>query len=380
MIEQKREFLQFALKPGRNLSELCRRFGISRKSAYQLLKRYEEEGDAAVQPRSRAPKRRPTKTPAAVESLLLKTRERYPYWGPRKIRSLLLNQGHRDLPSPSSVAAIFKRHGVPTLSQQSVAGPCQRFERDSPNQLWQMDFKGHVGIRRRRSHPLTIVDDHSRYCVCLRDCCDETFQTVQRQLTRSFERYGLPDQILCDNGGSWAPGEGVGAHNQLSVWLLRLGVRLSHCRPFNPQTQGKNERFNRTLKFELLNDPLLPTLSSLQQRFDQWRYRYNHIRPHDSIAEQAPITRYQPSIRGMPKSLPPVQYFPSDTIRNVKSKGEITFNNQFYYIGRGFIGQRVAIRKTHTDGLLNVFFATTCLGSIDLRKTKPHKSKYIPIT
>ena len=380
MISQKQEFLDFAMMPGRNMSELCRRFGISRKSGYELLNRYEQEGESAVQPRSRAPINRPNKTTSAVEALLLKTRERYPFWGPRKIRRVLINQGHQGLPVPSTIAAIFERHGLPKLSEQASPGPWQRFEKDYPNQLWQMDFKGHVGIRSRRSHPLTIIDDYSRYCVCLQDCSDETFHTVQSQLIRSFKRYGLPDRILCDNGGPWKPGGGIGGHNQLSVWLLRLGIELSHGRPYHPQTQGKNERFNRTLKFELLNDLSLTTMSSLQKPFDHWRHRYNHIRPHDSLNDQTPIACYQPSPRCMPKSLPPLQYFDSDTIRKVKSKGEITFKNQFYYIGRGFIGQLVAIRKTQTDGLLKIFFATSCLGTIDLTQNKPHKSKYIPIT
>jgi len=199
MIEQKTEFVSFALQEGSNISELSRRYGISRKCAYALLKRYQQEGKSAFLPRSRAPHHHPNKTPADIEALILSTRQEYPMWAARKIRRVLINEGHTRLPSVSTITAIFERHGLPKLSERSTPAGWQRYERSEPNDLWQMDFKGHVGIRNRRSNPLTILDDHSRFCVCLADCLDQTGSTVKRALTQAFICYGLPWTILCDN-------------------------------------------------------------------------------------------------------------------------------------------------------------------------------------
>ena len=186
---------------------------------------------------------------------------------------------------------------------------------------------------------------------------------MQAHLTELFTVHGLPGTILCDNGSPWAGG-GLG-HSVLSVRLLRLGVRVIHCRPFHPQTQGKDERFHRTLKADLLARHDWPDLFKSQERFDAYRRLYNHDRPHEALDLAVPASRYQPSTRAMPAHLPVAEYDHDELVRPVKSKGEITFRNRFYYVGRAFAGLYVALRPTATDGVYRLCYAAFTLGIID---------------
>ena len=242
------EFVEFARQADSNIRELCRRFGISAKTGYKWLARYEQEGQAGLRDRSRRPVRCLKRTLPEVEAEVLALHRSYPYWGPRKLRALL---GSERAPAPSTIAAILRRHGcrLQGADTDPVAAN-QRFEHEAPNQLWQMDFKGHFALteaRHGRCHPLTVLDDHSRYALCVQACADERSQTVQHHLSRVFQRYGLPERITADNGPSWASVRGTGLTG-LEVWLMRLGIRISHSRPQHPQTQGKLERLHRTLK------------------------------------------------------------------------------------------------------------------------------------
>jgi len=368
------EFVNLARQPNANIAELSRRFGISRKSAYKWLERFRLGGEAALSDRSRRPHRTPDQTSAEVRQRLLELRTEHPAWGPRKLRRRLEDLGVGDLPAHSTIGALLRREGRIEARASEQHQPWQRFERAHPNELWQMDFKGHVALSRGgRCHPLTVLDDHARYLLGLRACGRENTATVRPHLESLFERYGLPENLLCDNappwsgcGGEWTP---------LAIWLVRLGIRVLHGRPYHPQTQGKEERFHRTLKAEVLSRNDLRDLAHSQQVFDQWRPIYNQQRPHDSLDMATPATRYTPSTRSWPKVLPPIQYSPDDVVRLVKGKGEITWRNRTYYLGHGFATQPVAVRPTSTDGLYEVFFCHQRLGGIDL-KTPPAKSKH----
>lgn len=206
VMDRKREFVVFAAADGANVRELCRRFGISPTTGYKLLERYRERGLAGLIEQSRRPKTSPRRTPAAVEAQVLALRDRSNnVWGGRKIRRALKDRGEADLPAASTITQILRRHDRLTEAGSAEhPGPWLRFERESPNELWQMDFKGHFGIHGGRCHPLTALDDHSRYNLVLAACPDEQGQTVRRHLEEAFRRYGLPLAMLMDGGSPWS--------------------------------------------------------------------------------------------------------------------------------------------------------------------------------
>jgi transposase InsO family protein len=358
--ERRKEFIAMLEVQKNNFARLCRAFGISRKTGYKWRTRFLEGGGLdELQPRR---SRRSNQTPEATEQALLALRREFPFWGPRKLCKLL-EQRAAPAPSRSSAARILKRNGCVAPEASRARAPFIRFERARPNELWQMDFKGHFPLANaQRCHPLTLLDDHSRYLVGLFACADEQTATVQSALQTAFATHGLPAAILCDNGSPWRAPEG--GYSRLAVWLLQLGVRLLHGRPYHPQTQGKDERFHRTLKAELLDRHDWSALPATQKHFDSYRRLYNHQRPHEALALAVPASRYQCSPRPLPARLPAILYAPGELTRTVKTKGEITFKNRFYYIGSAFIGKTLALRPLAQKGLFNVCFGPHCLGSL----------------
>jgi transposase InsO family protein len=365
----RREFVMLGQHRGANIRQLCRRFGISPTTGYKWLRRYRRNGQETFCDRSRRPHYSPRRSRRETEQQLLTVRDAHPAWGARKIRSRLQSLGQARLPAASTIHAILHRHGRIDPEQGSKHQKWQRFEQEAPNQLWQMDFKGHFLLGNgARCHPLTVLDDHSRYALCLQGCHDEQGRTVQQQLTQTFRRYGLPQRILVDNGAPWG-NDLEHPFTPLTVWLLRLGIGVCHSRPYHPQTQGKEERFHRTLKAEVLAGVTFPDLLALQQRLDQWRSIYNHQRPHQALAMAVPSSRYQVSERCFPATLPPLEYGSGDVVRKVQNHGRISFHHQAFRISKAFRGYSVALRSTTEDGLWEVYFATHCIARIDLRET-----------
>lgn len=377
---QRLEFIEMARAPGANLRELCRRYQISPTTAYKWLERYEREGQQGLADRSRRPRNSPQRTSQALEERVVGLHRLYPSWGPRKLRRLLGNEGCEDLPSAPTIGAILRRHDCKVQSDGVLQGPYQRFSHEHPNELWQMDFKGHFALRKGRCHPLTVIDDHSRFALCLQACSSANGAQVRPALEAVFQRYGLPERILCDNAGPWGTSEPKARYTRFGVWLLRLGVDVTHGRPRHPQTQGKCERFHRTLQVEVLNQATAwKDLAHCQSRFDLWRQTYNHLRPHQALDMDTPASCYRPSLRTMPSLLPALEYLSDDVVRVVKSKGEITFRNHFFFIGEAFQGLPVALRNDHLDGRFSVFFAWKKLGTIDLRPPLKAKFLYNPL-
>ena len=366
VVSQRQEFVELAGRPGANVRELCKRFGISPKTGYKWRARFATEGTNGLSDRSRRPHHSPSTTEPGIEAQILALRETYPVWGGRKLRALLLAEGFQ-APSASTITAVLRRHD--RLDGALVAPQAwHRFEHEAPNQLWQMDFKGHiplVGAGAGRCHPFTVLDDHSRFNLCLRACPGERAEAVQEALTGAFRRYGLPLRITADNGSPWGNSNGEG-FTALRAWLVRIGVRLSHSRPYHPQTQGKDERFHRTLKAELLARQGFDSLISAQAAFDRWRDRYNLVRPHEALGMQPPVSRYQPSPRPFPEVLAPIEYDSSDQVRRVQAKGEINFRGREFLVSRGLAGLPVALRRTADDALWDVFFCHHRLTQINL--------------
>jgi len=375
-VDQRREFVALASLEGANRRELCRRFGISAQTGYKWLSRANEEA-ADLRDRSRRPHVSPSRSSSSVEALVLAVRDAHPAWGARKIERCLVRDGHEP-PALSTIHEILKRHGRVVPPAGKPGQPWQRFEKEAPNVMWQMDFKGHMPLGRGGDcHPLTVIDDHSRYAVCLEACANEQANTVQNAMTQAFERYGLPEFILADNGSPWGDGPYRG-WTGLGVWLLKLGIGLHHGRPYHPQTHGKNERFNRTLKAEVFAMKRFQDLEEVQRALDEWRIVYNLERPHEALGQDTPSTRYRPSPRPMPKTPPAVEYDEGEIVRRVDtSTPHIAFKSRYWRVPGAFRGERVAIRPTVKDGLFAVCFGAHKIAEIDLNKPVSYVSEQV---
>jgi len=366
LLAVRQEFVLLANQAQIEMRTLCNRYGISTKTGYQWLKRFRAGGLEALAERDHRPHRSPGQTAAALEQVIIAVRDAHPAWGGRKLRAYLLAQGQTALPSPSTMTAILRRHQRLSVAEGRKHQPWHRFEQAAPNRLWQMDFKGHFAIAQGRCHPLTVLDDHSRFVVCLQACGDEQAATVQAALTATFRRYGLPERMLMDNGPPWG-GEGQQTLSALILWLIRLGIHISHSHPYHPQTQGKDERFHRTLKAEVLRDQYFASLSACQRGFDQWREVYNRERPHQALDMAVPISRYQPSPCSFPDTLPPIEYGPDDLVRKVQNKGVVHFQGRLFTVSSALQGYPVALRPVNTDGQFDIYFCHHKVTRIDLR-------------
>jgi transposase InsO family protein len=366
------ELVKLAEQGGLSIRELCRRFRVSAPTAYKWMRRFAREGVAGLEDRSHRPRHQPRRSSAELEQRVVALRRKYPVWGPRKLHRLLGDAGPAPLPSVSTVSAILRRHNLlaPPAPQSSRFAP-RRFEYPAPNELWQMDFKGHFALRHGRCHPLTVLDDHSRFALGLSACADEREVTARQRLSAVFRVYGLPRRILADNGPPFGTA-GRETYSSLEVWLLRLGVEVCHGRPRHPQTQGKDERFHRTLRLELLHDREFRDLAEAQREFDAWREVYNFVRPHQALALEPPASRYRPSPRAFPEPLPPLEYASDLKVCKVRADAEICYRRHRFKIGKAFIGLPVAIRPTSSDGRFHVLFAHSVIRTIDLRSPLRH--------
>ena len=375
-MEQRIEFVRLASVEGQAFSEACSRFGISRKTGYKWMARFKAEGESGLADRSRRPKKSPGKSSRKTESMVVKLREKHPRWGGRKLRQRLIDLERQKVPSASTITSILGRHGM--LSEVDGAGErrtVQRFERASPNELWQMDFKGHFAmVGGGRCHPLTVLDDHSRYSIGLRACENQQATTVMRELVTMFQQYGLPVQMLMDNGSPWGDSGGQ-PWTIVTSWLIRLGIRVTHIRPHHPQTQGKDERFHRTLKAEVLRDRSHLDLPACQSDFDPWRDIYNRERPHEALGMMVPASRYRLSERRYPEKLPSIEYGLDLEVRRVQSDGLTRFKGFKVRIGKAFTGQPIGLRTLATDGFYEVIYCHQRIGWVDLRNVGADPSK-----
>jgi transposase InsO family protein len=358
------EFVMLAMVEGANRSALCRRFSISRKTGYKWLGR--RELDEPLADRSRRPKCSPKQTPEAMTDAVVRLRDEHPTWGGRKLRHRLIGLGETSVPAASTITAILHRQDAIPADAASKHTTFVRFEHPHPNALWQMDFKGHFAHGQGRCHPLTVLDDHSRFSLCLAACEDERTETVRECLTATFRRYGLPERMMMDNGSPWgeAPEH---RYTLLTVWLMRLGIRCGHSRPYHPQTNGKDERFHRTLKADVIQGRLFHDLGQCQQRFDTWRNIYNLERPHEAIGMAVPASRYQVSPHAFPEKLPEIVYAPDDQVRRVDKDGKIHFQGRVVTVSSAFRGQFVALRPTQIDGTWDIRFAANKVAQVNLR-------------
>lgn len=350
----RKDFIQEVLSGELSKSKLCAKYGISRVTGDKWLKRYFEGN--GLSDKSRKPFRSPNKTPAEVENLILEAREAHKAWGPRKLVTYLRNEGYTSLPSPSTVCTILKRNGLVSQEASQASTAYKRFVRELPNQLWQADFKGNFKMENGLlCFPLAIIDDCSKFSFCLDAKANEQGKGVHESFLRIFELYGLPLAILCDNGNPWGVSQSVG-YTRFDVWFMQLDILPIHGRPGHPQTQGKVERFNRTLNEEVLKYTTIKCLGHAQKEFDEFRDCYNNVRPHGALDLNTPASRHTLSKRPLPKTIQEWIY-PSDYIvRKVRGHGDISLRRKYYYLGDAFIGLHVGLRESSISGCFNVYY------------------------
>ena len=360
------EFVVEAVREGANVRLLCRRFNIAPKTAYKWIARFAASGEAGLADLSRRPRSSPSRCEAGVEEAVLAVRAQHPAWGGRKIRRVLERDGLA-APAASTITGILRRHGEPIGAFGGGYKDWLRFEHPRPNDLWQMDFKGHVRMRDgARLNPLTVLDDHSRFALVLAACADQRTGTVQAHLTTAFRRYGLPRTLITDNGSPWGDGPGA-PFTPLGVFLLDQGIRIAHSRPYHPQTMGKDERFHRTLKAEALSGPPFEDLAAAALSLERWRHVYNHERPHEALGYAVPADRYAVSRREFCEQPEPFEPAPDDLQRYVQTNGRVYLKGRHKRIPNAFKGMVIALRPTNEDGVYEVYYRHQCIAVLDFK-------------
>jgi transposase InsO family protein len=244
-----------------------------------------------------------------------------------------------------------------------------RFEHEAPNDLWQMDFKGHVAMARGRLHPLTVLDDHSRFAIALEACSNERTETVKAALIKAFRRYGLPLCIITDNGAPWGGADTQARFTPLSVFLLEQDIRVAHARAYHPQTMGKDERFHRSLKAEVLSGPPFADLARAARALTRWRDVYNLERPHEALGLVPPIERYATSPRVYREKVELFAYGPDDHVRRAHGS-QVCFQGSRFLIPKAFHGKEVALRPTSRDGVFHVYFRSQKIAELDFHAVR----------
>jgi transposase InsO family protein len=370
--DQRVQFIVEAIYGTSSITDLCRTFGISRKTAYKWLDRYEREGAAGLIDRSRAAHTHPNAMAPATADRLIALRRKHPTWGPRKLLAWLAQrEPDLELPAASTVGDLLKRlhlvrarrfrPRVPAMT--APFGAC-----GSPNDVWCADFKGWFRVGDgTRCDPLTLTDAYSRYLLRCDAVPSTREEDVRATFQSAFEEYGLPSAIRHDNGPPFAS-RGAGGLSRLSVWLVHLGITPERIEPGHPEQNGRHERMHRTLKEETALPPR-HTLRAQQLAFDRFQRVYNEERPHEALGQQTPASVYQASLRRMPARLPELEYPPDVELRSVRSCGDIKWNNRYVYIGQALAHEIVSLQEVAYDTFV------VRLGPIELGRIKedlPH--------
>lgn len=336
----------------------CRQFEISRDTGYRWLARFDQDPAAVLVDRSRRPHSCPHQTGQGIEREVLLVRERFG-WGARKVHAFLLRQG-LDVPSIRTVHAILVRRGQVQDDPTPPRAPL-RFERSSPNELWQMDHKCDIEIARAKYNQLSILDDHSRYLLRLAPVADRAITTAFAVLWDLMGEVGMPQSILSDNAFSTT----FAVPATLSWFdanLVCLGIRPIHGRPYHPQTQGKVERFHGTLEREFLPNASRSNLSAYRRDAQCWQRIYNTVRPHEALGDIPPADRWCSSDRRRPSKIPEPQYPAGSALRKVCAVGAVTWKCRRIMAGCGLAGRTVRVQET--DSTIDLYFAHLKIRSV----------------
>lgn len=369
------ERCQFVLEAKRDLgqfTELCARYGISPKTGYKWLRRYQEGGMKNLQDRSRAPKNHPNEVSEEAKKAILEARRAHPTWGPKKLRILLQQaDGKQCWPVQSTIGEIIKSNGLSIKrKRRRHATPSVRPFADcnASNRVWCADYKGWFKTGDgNRCDPLTITDGFSRYLLRCQIVKVQSYEVARGIFEATFREYGMPTAIRTDNGPPFAS-TGLAGLSRLSVWWLRLGIELERIKPGKPQQNGRHERMHLTLKQETAQPPA-QNLRTQQQRFDSFCERYNQVRPHEALEMKTPASVYQPSPRCYPSRLPEFEYDDEFETRLVGTRGEFYWKGNKIFLSEVLQGERIGL-KCYQDRYWKIYFGSLNLGILDSLKLR----------
>ncbi len=337
--DQRREFAQ-AAENCKNFSALCREYGITRKTGMKWKERY--DASEPLTDWSRRPHTSPTRTPEEMEHMVLEVRTDNPSWGARKIRDVLLGEGHHSVPCAKTINNILNRYGCISPDESMKHHAFVRFEKEECNQMWQADFKGEFRMGDDHyCYPLDILDDRSRFAIKVTPRLS-TANVVIPVFTEAFREYGLPNSILSDNGAQFAGFRN--GYTQFERWLMDLDILPIHGRIKHPQTQGKIERFHRTMKQELLNHTNIANIEDAERKLGAWREKYNNIRPHEALGMKTPGQVYEPSPRKFIEKIKEFEYGGEYHVIKVNSWGYVRFDKWQVYLSETMAGQHIEFR------------------------------------
>jgi transposase InsO family protein len=357
--QQRVEFVVAAKRGAQPFGALCREFGISRPTGYLWWHRFRDHGVEGVAERSRKPLVSPRRTATDLEQRVIEVRGRYPDWGARKLREILAREGI-DL-ARNTIHRILLRYGLVKECDQHPPA-LQRFEREQPNQLWQMDFKGPRGWPQPVG-PLSVLDDHSRYVLVLAANGSTQESPVHEQLERAFYSYGVPEAMLMDHGTPWWSPHAPSGRTKLSLWLMRQGIQLCWSRIRHPQTQGKVERFHGSLQRAWRRRGV--PQGCLQAWLDAYRQEHNEVRPHEALRMKTPASVWRPSERKYDPHPPQWEYPTGSWVLKVDPQGKVEVRGWKWKISKALRGEWVRLEQLH-DRVL-VYYCTTLFREIDLR-------------
>lgn len=371
-MEERLKFMLLYESEDWSMSDLCEMFGVSRKTGYKWLKRYQTVGLEGLRALSRAPRRHPNSVADEIEAAIVALRLHRPKRGPKKLLELL-RRDHPGVSWPvrSTIAAILKRHGLVRPRRRRRKSP--PYEQpflglDRANAAWSADFKGwFLTGDSRRCDPLTITDNYSRYLLRCQAVRATSFEAVKPVFVGAFQEYGLPEAIRTDNGSPFAT-TAVGGLSRLSVWWLRLGIRPERIKTGKPQQNGRHERMHRTLKDEAISPPKA-TIRSQQAAFDAFREEFNHQRPHEALEQRFPDELYQPSPRPYPLILPQMTYPDDMQLRWVKAQGDISWKGRHVYLSTTLAGELVGLRQVDND-IWDIYFGPIRLAKLDTARIR----------
>ena len=375
-MDERLEFIREYETEWFTMTELVAQYGISRKTGYKWLERYDAEGAVGLRDRSRRPHESPHATDPEVLATLLRVRQRHPRWGAKKLLAVATRQEPDTAwPAPSTVSAHLKARGLiaprrrrrPPVAVPTVRGPIT-----AANEVWTTDFKGEFRTGDRRyCYPFTLRDGLSRFVLRCDALLAHTLAVTRPRFERAFAEYGLPERLRSDNGPPFG-GPGLGRLSALAVWWIRLGIVPERIAPGHPEQNGSHEQFHAVLKADTARPPAA-TARAQQRRFTRFCAEYNHERPHEALDQAVPATRYQPSPRPLPHRLPPLEYPGHAEIRRVDSIGYASWR-QPLYVSAALAGEDVAFEEVD-DGIWTVTFASIVLGRFDERQ---HRIDPIP--
>jgi len=350
-------------------TELCARYGISRKTGYKWIARFEGGGYPALADLTRRPRSCAHRTPTATEEAILMVRRRHPFWGAKKLLKLCRRRNPKwTWPARSTTCSILKRNGlIPEVRRRRQPGHPGRPMKpmDAPNEIWTADFKGEFKtLDGLYCYPLTIADGFSRYLLECRALLSPCHEATLHHFTRLFKKYGLPRVIRTDNGSPFAS-IALGRLSRLSVWWIKLGIFPELTEPASPQQNGRHERMHKTLKQATVRPPAADLVAQ-QRRFDRFRTEFNHVRPHEALDQETPASQYAPSPRTFPKHLPKMEYPAHFERRLVSHNGGIRWKHRWVNVTSVLMEEHVGLEEVD-DGIWNVYFGPMQLGQFDER-------------